>query len=151
MNKLLQIPCTHCRSLNRVPNTRLTDRPICGHCHAPLFTGQPFVLTTDNFELHASRSDIPLVVDFWAAWCGPCQVMAPAYHKAAKMLEPEVRAGKINSDEERSLAARFEIVSIPTLIIFREGRELGGKPGIMETHEIVRWVRSFADSNYKSD
>jgi thioredoxin 2 len=144
MKDRLHIVCPHCRTLNRVPALRLKDRPQCGQCHASLFTGQPLVLTAENFDLHLSRSDIPLVVDFWASWCGPCQVMAPAFEEAAKLLEPDIRLGKVNTEEERSLATRFGIVSIPTVVMFREGREIARQRGAMETQEIVRWVRSCA-------
>lgn len=144
MKDRLHIVCPHCRALNRVPARRLNDMPQCGQCHAPVFTGQPLVLTAANFDLHVSHSDIPLVVDFWASWCGPCQMMAPAFREAAKLLEPDIRSGKVNTEEERSLATRFGIVSIPTVIVFREGREIARQRGAMETQEIVRWVRSYA-------
>jgi thioredoxin 2 len=124
-----------------VPTVRLTERPHCGQCHAPLFNGHPIGLTVADFDLHASRADIPLVVDFWASWCGPCQMMAPAYEQAAKVLEPHVRLGKVNTEEEQALAARFGIVSIPTLIVFRGGREVARQPGALGQQDIVRWVR----------
>jgi len=142
MKDTLHIVCPHCRSLNRVPESRLTDRPNCGQCHAPLFTGHPIRLTGQDFDLHASRADIPLIVDFWAPWCGPCRMMAPAYEEAAKSLEPHVRLAKVNTEEEQALAARFSIMSIPTLAVFRGGRELARQPGAMGLQDIVRWVRS---------
>ncbi|OQW37263.1 MAG: thiol reductase thioredoxin [Nitrospira sp. SG-bin1] len=147
MKNHLQVACPHCHSLNRVPVARVNDRPKCGQCHAPLFTGQPLTLTSGSFDLHASRSDIPLAVDFWASWCGPCQVMAPSFQEAAKILEPDVRLGKVNSEAERSLAARFRIASIPTLIVLREGRELARQSGVMGTQDIVRWVRLHAQDS----
>lgn len=142
MNEKLHIVCPHCRSINRVPAARLTEHPNCGQCHRALFTGHPIALTAIDFDLHASRADIPLVVDFWASWCGPCQVMAPAYEQATKALEPQVRLGKVNTEEEQSLAARFGIVSIPTLILFRGGREVARQPGALSQQDIVRWVRT---------
>ncbi|MEP7152668.1 MAG: thioredoxin TrxC [Nitrospira sp.] len=142
MTEKLHIVCPHCRSVNRVPTVRLTERPNCGECHAPLFNGHPIGLTAADFDLHASRADIPLVVDFWASWCGPCQMMAPAYEQAAKVLEPHVRLAKVNTEEEQALAARFGIVSIPTLIVFRGGREVARQPGALGQQDIVRWVRS---------
>ncbi len=125
-----------------MPAARVADRPKCGQCHAPLFTGHPIALTSADFELHATRAEIPLVVDFWAPWCGPCRMMAPAYEQAAKLLEPHVRLAKVNTEEEQALAARFGITSIPTLMLFRDGREVARQPGAMGTQDIVRWVRS---------
>jgi len=119
----------------------LTDHPNCGQCHAPLFTGHPIALTQADFDRHVSRSGIPLVVDFWAAWCGPCKMMAPAYEKAAARLEPHVRLAKVNTEEEQALAAQFGIASIPTLVIFRGGREVARQPGAMGTQDIERWIR----------
>ncbi|ALA60331.1 thioredoxin TrxC [Nitrospira moscoviensis] len=142
MDRKLHLVCPHCRSVNRVPAARLSDRPNCGQCHQPLFTAHPIALTSSDFDLHATRSDIPLVVDFWASWCGPCQMMAPAYEQAAKLLEPAVRLAKVNTEEEQALAARFGISSIPTLTLFRGGREVARQPGAMGTPDIVRWVRA---------
>ena len=125
-----------------MPKSRLTEGPNCGQCHRALFTGHPITLTATDFDRQVSGSDIPLVVDFWAPWCGPCQMMAPAYEQAAKLLEPHVRLAKVNTEEERALATRFSIVSIPTMIVFREGRELARQPGALGQQEIVHWVRT---------
>lgn len=142
MSDSLHIVCPHCRSVNRVPGPRLSEGPKCGQCHAPVFTGHPIALTASDFDVHATRNDIPLVVDFWAPWCGPCRMMAPAYEQAAKALEPLVRLGKVNTEDEPRLAARFGIASIPTMIIFRSGREVARQPGALGLQDIVRWVRS---------
>jgi thioredoxin 2 len=142
MNDQVHLVCPHCRSINRVPATRLTEHPNCGQCHRALFTGHPITLTATDFDRQASQSDIPLVVDFWAPWCGPCQVMAPAYEQAAKVLEPHVRLAKVNTEEERALATRFGIASIPTMIVFRGGRELARQPGALGPQDIVRWIRA---------
>ncbi len=125
-----------------MPKSRLTEGPNCGQCHHALFTGHPLTLTATDFDRQVSRSDIPLVVDFWAPWCGPCQMMATAYEQAAKLLEPHVRLAKVNTEEERALATRFSIVSIPTMIVFREGRELARQPGALGPQDIVRWIRA---------
>lgn len=142
MTKTLHIACPHCQSLNRVPAPRLSEGPNCGRCHAPLFTGRPIAITAADFELHASRADLPLVVDFWAPWCGPCRMMAPAYEQAAKVLEPHVRLAKVNTEEQQALASRFDVFSIPTLILFRGGKEIARQSGAIGPQEIVRWVRS---------
>ncbi len=120
----------------------MADRPSCGRCHAALFTGHPIGLTAEDFDAHASRSDIPLVVDFWAPWCGPCLMMAPAFEQAAKILEPQVRLAKLNTEEQQGLAVRFGITSIPTLILFRGGRETARQPGAVGQQQIVQWVRA---------
>ena len=142
MSEPLHILCSHCQSINRVPGTRLSEAPKCGRCHAPLFTGHPIALTASDFDVHATRNDIPLVVDFWAPWCGPCRMMAPAYEQAAKILEPQVRLAKVNTEELQALGARFGIQSIPTMIVLRGGREAARQPGALDLQDIVRWVRS---------
>ncbi|MCB1915618.1 MAG: thioredoxin TrxC [Rhodocyclaceae bacterium] len=140
----LILPCPSCNSLNRVPSARLGDAPNCGQCHAPLFLQQPVTLGQHNFELHAGRADLPLLVDFWAPWCGPCRTMAPAFEEAAQRLEPGIRLAKVNTEEENGLATRFGIRSIPTLILFRGGREVARQAGAMNAAGIVQWVRSQA-------
>lgn len=138
----MRILCPRCHTINRVPAARLADGPKCGQCHEPLFTGHPIALTASDFDVHATRNDIALVVDFWAPWCGPCRMMAPAYEQAAKALEPLARLGKVNTVDEPTLAARFGIASIPTMIIFRSGREVARQPGALGLQDIVRWVRT---------
>lgn len=142
MSDMMRILCPRCHTINRVPAARLADGPNCGQCHAPLFTGQPIALTASDFDMHATRNDVPLVVDFWAPWCGPCRMMAPAFEQAAKALEPLARLGKVNTEDEPTLAARFGIASIPTMIIFRNEREVARQPGALGLQDIVRWVRS---------
>jgi thioredoxin 2 len=140
----LHIVCPQCQAVNRVPNERLGESPDCGRCHRPLFTGRPVELTTTEFERHMSRSDIPLLVDFWAPWCGPCRMMAPAYEQAATQLEPRFRVVKVNTEEEQALGARFGIRSIPTLGLFLHGREIARQAGAMGTADIVRWANAAA-------
>lgn len=134
--------CPHCQAINRVPTARLDQKPNCGQCHQPLFTSHPVELTTSTFARHLDRNDIPLVVDFWAPWCGPCKMMAPAFVQAAATLEPLVRVAKVNTDTEQALGTQYNIRSIPTLILFKDGHEVARQAGALTTQDIVRWVRT---------
>jgi thioredoxin 2 len=144
MSGTLHIVCPHCQTVNRIAATRLGEAPKCGHCHQLLFTGQAIELTPATFRKHVERNDIPLVVDFWAPWCGPCQMMAPQYAEAAGELEPSARLAKLNTEAEPGLASEFGIRSIPTLMLFKAGREVTRQAGAMGKSDIVRWVRSRA-------
>jgi thioredoxin 2 len=136
------VVCPHCHRPNRVPEARLVEQGRCGHCQSLLFDGAPVVLTAASFDQHVGRSELPIVVDFWAPWCGPCRAMAPAFAQAARQLEPYFRLAKVNSEEEQAIATRFAIRSIPTLLMFKGGREVARQSGARDAAGIVRWVRS---------
>jgi thioredoxin 2 len=142
MNDPLHIVCGHCNSIVRVPRARLGEKPRCANCHQPLFDGHPIALTSASFDRHVARNDIPLVVDFWAPWCGPCRMMAPHYEAAARRFESRARFAKVNSDEEQSIAERFSIRGIPTLIVFKGGREAARQSGAMDSPTLTRWLES---------
>ena len=141
MTDSLHVVCPHCNTTNRVRQADLGKSPDCGQCHKRLFTGHPVELDESAFERHVQRSQIPLLVDFWAPWCGPCRMMAPAFEQAAAQLEPHVRLVKVNTDEAQVLGAKMGIRSIPTVALFADGKEVARQAGAMGAADIVRWAR----------
>ena len=142
MSQLSHVVCPHCHTVNRLPAEKLSASPRCGSCHEPMFTGEPLALDDKTFDRHITRNDIPLLVDFWAEWCGPCKMMAPAFKQAAVSLEPRVRLAKVDTEAAPGVAGRYNIRSIPTLIMFRGGREAARQAGAMSAADIVRWAQA---------
>ena len=140
MSENVQIVCPVCSKLNRVPQARLAEGASCGACHKSLFSAKPLALDGDSLKRNINKNDLPLVVDFWAPWCGPCKMMAPAFEQAAQQLGPAVRLAKLNTDEYPDAAAPYNIKGIPTLIIFQSGREVGRSSGAMSLSQLTGWI-----------
>ena len=137
-----RVICSSCGSINNVPLSRMSDQPRCGKCKKPLMNGSPLELNEADFRRYLVKSDQPLLVDFWAPWCGPCKMMAPIFTQAGAQLEPQFRLIKINTEVEQNLAGMMRIQSIPTLAIFKNGKELVRQPGAMGLNDLLRWARS---------
>jgi thioredoxin 2 len=144
MEESLHLVCAHCEAINRVPKARLDAGPRCARCHQPLTAEHPLTLQGSNFDRHLEHTGVPLVVDFWAPWCGPCVQMAPQFEAAAQELAPGVRLAKLDTEDVPAIAQRFGIRSIPTLILFEAGREVARQSGALGKAQILRWVREHA-------
>jgi thioredoxin 2 len=143
MSDSLHVVCTHCGGVNRIPRVRLGQQPKCGKCKQDLFQGTSADVDDAMLQRQIQRSDIPVVVDFWAPWCGPCKMMAPAFAQAAQQLEPGVRLLKLNTEQHQQLAGQLGIRSIPTMIVFRNGQEVERMSGALDARGIINWVQQY--------
>lgn len=144
MTSAIQIVCPRCEAINRLPATRLVEAPRCGQCRAPLFDGHPVAQSEAQFRRHLRHDGIPLLVDFWASWCGPCRTMAPQFEAAAKDLEPRMRLAKVSTEEAPRIAQELSIASIPTLALFAGGQEVARQAGALPAQRIVAWAEAAA-------
>lgn len=142
MSGTRQIVCGQCGRINRLPAERASKDARCGACHQPIFTGHPLEVDEAGFERHVTKSDVPVLIDVWAPWCGPCRAMAPMFERAAQQLEPKVRLLKLNSDAAPALSSRLGISSIPTLLLMRDGKEIARQAGAMDARNIVAWTEA---------
>jgi len=140
--QLVQVVCPSCNVINRMPRERLADGGKCGKCGNRIFGGKPVVVDAAGFDRHIARNEIPVVVDFWAPWCGPCLAMAPAFEQAAAELEPQYRLLKLDTEAVPEVAARYNIRSIPTMILFIGCKPVAQQAGAMDKTRILAWVRS---------
>lgn len=135
------VACPHCAGLNRLPAAKTVAAPVCGKCKLLLFSGMPVEVTSANFANLVEKSELPIVLDFWASWCGPCQNFAPVFSQAAAELEPDFRFGKVNTEQQQQLATRFQIRSIPTLMLIQKGQIVAQLSGALPKQQFYQWLQ----------
>lgn len=143
MSDLTHLACPHCLAMNRIPTARLGDGPKCGQCKQPMFTKAPLEVTGQSFNSLVVKGDLPVVVDFWASWCGPCKMMAPVFEQLAQEMEPGLRFAKVDTEENQQLAAQYAIRSLPTLAVFKGGKEITRQAGAMQAGQLRGWLQQY--------
>lgn len=140
MSDSVNVVCPQCNAVNRVPKARLVAGPKCGKCKSPILNGVPLDLTSANFQQFVGRNDLPVLVDFWASWCGPCKMMAPVFSQVSHEMATKVRFAKVNTEQEQMIAGQYGIRSIPTLVLFRNGQEISRQAGALDAGTLKQWL-----------
>jgi len=145
MSDSKHVVCPFCNAVNRIPNNKMSQGPACGKCHKAIFTGKAVKLSSDNFRKFISKNELPVVVDFWAPWCGPCKMMAPAFEQTAAALSTRATLAKLNTEDEPNIGGQYNIRSIPTMVIFKNGKEIARQSGAMSANDIQSWVSGYVN------